>query len=91
MNGLLLVAALLGHAELARIHADRCLAVAEAAGWTGWRLASAHEGIARAAAVARDTDRSARHVDAARAALETEDDPESAQIVMDQLSTIPSA
>ncbi len=44
------VACLLGLGELAALFASRNLATAEAEGWDGWRLASAHEAMARACA-----------------------------------------
>ena len=82
-------AALLGLGDLALLFARRNLTTAEAQGWTGWRLASAHEGMARACAVAGDADGRARHLDAARAALDAEPDAEERQVIADQLATVP--
>ena len=45
--------------------------------------------MARACAVAGDAAARARHLAAAEAALDSEDDPESAQIVLDQLASVP--
>jgi len=83
------VASLLGLGDLARIFAERNLATAAAEGWTGWRLASAHEGMARALATLGDTAGRARHVAAAEEALAGEPDEEERQIIADQLATVP--
>ena len=48
------VYAVLGRAEPALWHAQRCLDVCEAAGIGDWDLAYAYEGLARAASVAGD-------------------------------------
>lgn len=83
------VASLLGHDELALTFARQSLAVAEAQGWRGWRLASAHEGMARACAGAGDRPGRDQHLAAARAALDAEEDADSAQLINDQLATVP--
>lgn len=83
------VASLLGHGDLAQSFAKRNLRTALAEGWSGWRLASAHEGMARACAAVGDPAGRDRHVSAAGQALADEDDPESAQLVAEQLRTIP--
>lgn len=85
------VAAHLGYSELSLAFATRNLDAAVEHGWSGWRLASAHEGVARAWAVSGDEAKVAEHVTAAERALESEDDPDSAQVVVDQLATIPGA
>jgi hypothetical protein len=82
-------ASLLGLGDLALRFAQRNLAVADAQGWTGWRLASAHEGVARAHAVLGDAAARDEHVAAARSALENEPDAEESQIIAEQLATIP--
>lgn len=82
-------ASLLGLGDLALLFARRNLATAEAQGWSGWRLASAHEGMARAFAVAGDAGGRARHLDAARAALDAEPDAEERQVIAEQLATVP--
>jgi hypothetical protein len=82
-------AALLGLGDLAVLFAQRSLAVATEQGWTGWRLASAHEGLARAYATLGDPDLRAFHLDAADAALATEPDAEESVIMREQLATVP--
>ena len=84
-------ASLLGLGDLALLFARRNLATAEAQGWDGWRLASAHEGMARAHAVAGDAAGRAQHLAAAEAALANEPDAEESQIIASQLATVPSA
>jgi hypothetical protein len=83
------VASLLGHGDLALRFAERNLTAATALGWTGWRLASAHEGMARAFAAAGDADGRRHHVALAEAALAAESDPGDRQIIADQLATVP--
>ena len=83
------VAALLGLADLSVWFAGRSLASAEAEGWTGWRLASAHEGMARAFAAAGDADGRARHVQLANDALAGEPDADDRAVVEEQLATVP--
>jgi hypothetical protein len=85
------VASLLGLADLARLFARRNLDIALAHGWSGWRLASAHEGMARAYAVSGDADGRARHVEQATAALEDEPDDESRDLIESQLASVPHA
>jgi hypothetical protein len=83
------VAALLGYGELSVTFATRNLAAAMEHGWSGWQLASAHEGVARAWAAAGDPAKRDEHIAAANVALEGEDDPDNAQVVIDQLASIP--
>jgi hypothetical protein len=83
------VFSLLGHGEVALPFARRGLALAEAEGWRGWRLASAHEGMARASAAAGDAVGRAEQVAAAQAALDQEPDEEDRAVVAGQLSTVP--
>jgi hypothetical protein len=83
------VASLVGIGELARRFASRSLAIVESEGWDGWRLASAHEGMARACAALGDADGCARHVAAARSALEHEPEEEERRVIESQLATIP--
>lgn len=82
-------ASLVGLVDLALLFARRNLAVAESQRWDGWRLASAHEGMARAHAIAGDRAGRARHLAAAEDALATEPDAEESQIIADQLATVP--
>jgi hypothetical protein len=83
------VASLLGFGALALRFARRNLAAAEALGWDGWRLASAHEGMARAAAAAGDTAGRDTHLAAARVALTREPDADEREVIEGQLATIP--
>ncbi|HEX4904416.1 MAG TPA: hypothetical protein VFU93_03110 [Acidimicrobiales bacterium] len=83
-------ACLLGLGDLALLFARRNLATATERGWSGWRLASAHEGMARASAVAGDADGRSRHLAAAEAALANEPDAEESRIIASQLATVPS-
>lgn len=83
------VAAQLGMGEFAEFFARRSLRTAQKAGWTGWRLATAHEGMARACAAVFDDGGRRKHIAAAEAALADEPDEESRQLIADQLATIP--
>jgi hypothetical protein len=85
------VASLLGLSDLARVFAERNLALATTEGWDGWRLASAHEAMARASAAAGDAERRRQHLELGRAALEREADAESRAIVEEQLDAVPDA
>jgi hypothetical protein len=64
----------LGRAEPARWHADRCLSLCTDHGLADWDLAYAHEAIARAALVAGERATAAQEVAAARAVPIAEDD-----------------
>ena len=83
------VLSLLGEGSLAMRFATRALAVAEAEGWSGWRLASMHEGMARACATAGDVSKRDRHIAASEAALATETDDEDRAVIAAQLATVP--
>ncbi len=83
------VASLLGQDELAFRFAERHLQTAIAQRWDGWRLASAHEGMARAFAAAREADRRDEHVVLARQALERESDAEDREIIAAQIDSVP--
>lgn len=82
------VASLMGDPGLARMFAVSSLATVEANGWTDWRLASALEGMARAAAVAGEARERETYAARCRAALETveKDDRE---LIASQLQTVP--
>jgi hypothetical protein len=67
----------------------RVLAGAEAEGWTGWRLALAYEGMARALDVAGDASGRDRWLVKASETLESIADPEDRTVVEDQLREIP--
>lgn len=79
----------LGRSEPALHHARRCLELAEAAELPRWLVASAHEGLARAYAVAGDREAATAEVAAARAVLAAVTDPEDRQVVEDDLAAIP--
>ncbi|MDQ1412819.1 MAG: hypothetical protein QOE07_1407 [Acidimicrobiaceae bacterium] len=83
------VFSLLGYGDVALRFARRGLATAESEGWDGWRLASAHEGVARACAAAGDAADRAAHVAAAEAALTREPDDEDRAAIASQLASIP--
>jgi hypothetical protein len=83
------VASLIGFGTVALVFANRNLALALAEGWDGWRLASAHEGVARACSVLGDHEGLKRHYAEAEAALAREPDDEERAIIADQLTTIP--
>jgi hypothetical protein len=80
---------LVGDGEVAVRFARRHLAAATAEGWDGWRLASAHEGMARAFAVSGDASGRAEQMEAAVAALAREDDAEDRDAIAAQLATVP--
>ena len=83
------VASLLGLADLAVECARRSLSIAEEQGWDGWRLASAHEGLARACAAAGDAAGRSHHIEAANAALAREPEEDERSVIAGQLATIP--
>jgi hypothetical protein len=83
------VASLIGLDQLALLFASRCLEAVEGADCDGWRLASAHEGMARACACARDAEGRARHMRLAEEALAAERDEEEREIIAGQLATVP--
>lgn len=83
------VASILGLADLALLFARRNIAIADAEGWDGWRLASAHEGMARACSAAGDDEGRQFHLDAGREALEREEDAESRAAIAEQLDAVP--
>jgi hypothetical protein len=83
------VYAVLGRPEPARFHAERCLAYCEANGIGDWDLAYAYEALARAAAIAGDTQAAGRRLAQARAAAEAVADPEDREHLEEDLATIP--
>jgi hypothetical protein len=85
------VASLLGLVDLALIFAERNIALATGEGWHGWRLASAHEGMARACSAAGDAEGRRRHLERGREALERENDAESRTAIAEQLDSVPEA
>jgi hypothetical protein len=79
----------LGHTESALYHARRCLDYAERPGSEIWLRASAHEGLARAQAVAGDLDAARDSRDRALALIETVTDSEDRKIVLADIDTLP--
>jgi hypothetical protein len=75
--------------QIAMSFATAALERAQATGRTDWLLASCYEGVARAHAIAGDTNERDRHIELARAVLETVDDPEDRELIESQLNTIP--
>jgi hypothetical protein len=88
-NQIARVCAALGLGDLAVHYAAKALAVTEDEGWTDYRLASAHEVVARAAASAGDRETRDQHVALARAAIERLEDPEDREVVGAQLDSVP--
>lgn len=86
------VYSVLGRGEPARFHAARSLAYAQAAIAAGeaddWDLAAAQEGMARAAAVAGDSEEAMAWRDRARASLEAIADPADREVIEGDLATI---
>ncbi len=83
------VASLLGFGSLALPFAERSLRTALAEEWSGWRLASAYEGVARAYAALGDADLRLQHVTLATQALEQEADDEDRAVIATQIASIP--
>lgn len=84
------VYAVLGRAEPALNHAERCLAFAEdhADNMDDWDLAFAYEALARAHRVAGDEPASSRYERLAREAAEQIEDAEDRQVVLGDLATL---
>jgi hypothetical protein len=83
------VASLLGYGSLALRFARAALDRAVEQGFEGWRLASCHEGMARAHACSGDDAERDRHIRAARRLLDEVADPEERGLVESQLETVP--
>jgi hypothetical protein len=83
------VAAILGYAPLALRFARAALDRAVEQGFEGWRLASCHEGMARAHACSGDEPERDRHLRTARRLLDNVDDPEERRLVESQLESVP--
>jgi hypothetical protein len=83
------VASLLGHGPLALRFARAALDRAVEQGFAGWRLASCHEGMARAHACSGDDAERDRHIRAARRLLDEVADPEERGLVESQLESVP--
>lgn len=80
------VYAVLGRAEPALWHAQRCLSLAESAGLDDWDLAYGHEAVARALVVAGDVSGAREQVEAAQAVPIADDDDR--QLLASDLATI---
>ena len=83
------VYSVLGRAEPALHHARRCLEIATAGTVPDWLIASAHEGLARAYAVAGQRESALASRAAAEAALAKVTDAEDRQVVQDDLASLP--
>jgi hypothetical protein len=83
------VYATLGRAEPALFHARRCLEYASRAGIDDWAVASAHEGLARAQAVAGDFEAARDSRSRALALAEAITEPEDRKIVLGDIDTLP--
>ena len=83
------VYSVLGRAEPALHHARRCLEIATGGDVPDWLIASAHEGMARAYAVAGQRESALASRAAAEAALAEVTDPEDQQVVQDDLASLP--
>ncbi len=83
------VYSVLGRAEPALHHARRCLEIATASTVPEWLIASAHEGLARAYAVAGQRESALASRAAAEAALAKVADAEDRQVVQDDLASLP--
>jgi hypothetical protein len=83
------VYSVLGRAEPALHHARRCLEIATAGALPDWLIASAHEGLARAYAVAGQRESALASRAAAEAALAKVTDAEDRQVVQDDLASLP--
>ena len=83
------VYSVLGRAEPALHHARRCLDIATASTVPDWLIASAHEGLARAYAVAGQRESALASRAAAEAALAKVTDAEDRQVVQDDLASLP--
>ena len=83
------VYSVLGRAEPALHHARRCLEIATGGDVPDWLIASAHEGMARAYAVAGQRESALASRAAAEAALAEVTDPEDRQVVQDDLASLP--
>jgi hypothetical protein len=83
------IASLLGLAPLALRFARAALDRAVEQGFEGWRLASCHEGMARAHACSGNDVERDRHIRTARRLLEKVDDPGERNLVESQLASVP--
>lgn len=80
---------MLGRAEPALHHARRVLDLCQENGIADWDLAFACEALARAHAIAGDTDRAREYTDLALAAAEDIAEDEDRDLLLADLETIP--
>jgi hypothetical protein len=83
------VYAVLGRAEPAIYHAQRCLEICVANGIGDFDIAFAHEALARANAVGGDPVAAAEHLSRARELAEHINEDDDREILLDDLATIP--
>jgi hypothetical protein len=83
------IASLLGMADLSLSYAKSALNRAVEKGFEGWRLASCHEGMARAHACSGNVQERNRHIKTAKILLDRVDDPGERNLVMSQLESVP--
>jgi hypothetical protein len=79
----------LGEGTLALRFAEAALRVVDTNGWGDWRLASCLEGVARAHAVAGDTQARDRYVARCSEVLKSIESPEERDLIASQLATVP--
>lgn len=82
------VYAILGRAEPARFHGERCLEICREHGIADFDLAYAYEALARAAAVAGDESERDRRLAQARVAAEAVADPEDREHLDEDLDSV---
>ena len=82
------VYAVLGRAEPALYHAQRCLEICQRYGIADWDLAVAYEALARASRLADDTEGFNRNLAALRAAIDQIADHEDREILAADLATL---
>jgi hypothetical protein len=78
----------LGRVEPALFHAERCLDICRAERFEDWKLAYAHEALARAHRLAGDDAKYREHLTAAECILETITDPEDRELLEADLATL---
>ena len=79
-----------GLGDVAVAYAERALTRTTAEGWDDWRLASAHEIRARAAAAAGDVGARDEHLAKAREVAASIDDAEDRAVIEGQIASVPS-
>ena len=85
------VYAVLGRAEPALFHARKVVEICQREGIGDFDMAFGYEAMARAHAVAGDSDEARRSVEQARAACDDVADPDDRELVMADLETIPTS